>query len=62
MNDVVQNWSSALKEEAHRRGLDSEYITVMVTDLAGTPPPGALGLAQVQDWLAAALSTAPQQR
>lgn len=57
---VVQVWRSALREEAHKRGLEAEAVTVMLTELREVPPAGAAGVLQVQDWLLLALSS--QQR
>jgi len=53
---LVLQWRSCLKEEAARRGLEAEHVTVMLTELLDIPPAGAVGLPQIQDWLAQSLA------
>ncbi|GFH05562.1 uncharacterized protein HaLaN_00042 [Haematococcus lacustris] len=59
---LVNKWRLAFGEEANRRGLDPDSLTVTLTELLDTPPPGVAGLPQLSDWLAASLAVAPQQR
>jgi hypothetical protein len=59
---IMAAWRSALGEEASRRGLDVDPLSVTLTEVLGDLPPGAAGVAQVQDWLNAALGPAPLLR
>ncbi len=59
---VVGLWKGVLREEAHRRGLEAEHMTVVLTELVDVPPMMAAGLPHVREWLAQALAEAPQQR
>jgi hypothetical protein len=59
---IMAAWRSALNEEANRRGLDIDPLSVTLIEVLGDLPPGAAVVSQVQEWLSAALGPAPMLR
>ncbi len=45
--DLKGRWAARVHDEANRRGLEPEYLAVMLTELVDVPPPGVAGPAQV---------------
>ncbi|KAF5825386.1 hypothetical protein DUNSADRAFT_10722 [Dunaliella salina] len=62
LREASREWTGSLVEEANRRGLDPNDLTVAPAALSDQPPLGISGFAQINNWVSYALTSARQQR
>jgi len=58
LREMSRRWTVLLTEEAHRRGLDPNHLTIAPAVLTDQPPLGTSGFGQIQNWVSHALANA----